>query len=243
MNGGLVAVHSISRMFGSLAAVDNVSFQVAERTITSLIGPNGAGKSTIFNLLTGYLPLSGGRVEFRGQSIGGLATHRIAALGIARAFQIARPFRGLSVSDNVKVGALFGRAGSRNVEDAVAQALGLAGLDALASRAASDLTIGQLRKLELARAIAARPLLLLADEPLAGLVPAESDEILASLRALVAHGVTVLLVEHDMPSVMKVSDRVIVLDAGAVIADGTPQQVAHDARVIEAYLGQEQPSA
>jgi branched-chain amino acid transport system ATP-binding protein len=237
LSEAILIAEKLTRRFGALTAVDNVSFAVERNTITSLIGPNGAGKSTIFNLLTGYLSLSAGRILFSGQRIDGLPTHRIAQSGVARVFQIARPFRGLSVHDNVRVGALYGRLGARDVPSTVGRAIELAGLADIASRPAYELSVGQLRQVELARAIAARPALLLADEPLAGLNATESDIVLATLRMLIADGVTILLVEHDMAAVMKISDRIVVLDAGRLIAQGEPDHIARDPRVIEAYLG------
>jgi ABC-type branched-subunit amino acid transport system ATPase component len=227
----------LSKSFRGLKAIADVSFAIDSGSITSIIGPNGAGKSTLFNLITGYLAPSAGEVHFNDRSITGLATNRIAGLGIARAFQIARPFRDLSVFENVRIGALFGKSGPRDVTATTMRALELAGIGPLADRPAGALTVGQLRHLEVARAIATRAELLLADEPCAGLNPTETAAMIDVLRRIRANGVTVVLVEHDMPSVMEVSDRLLVLDAGSLIADGAPREVASDARVIAAYLG------
>ena len=233
----ILQVEGLTKRFRGLVATNALDFTVATGSVTSVIGPNGAGKSTLFNLLTGYLRPNAGSIRFYGQRIEGMGTSRIASLGIARAFQIARPFRDLSVAENVRIGAMFGRAGKRNVAAITAGALTLADLDDLADAPASALTVGQLRRLEIARAIATRATLLLADEPCAGLNPTETAEMIDVLRTVRAGGVTVVLVEHDMPSVMEVSDHIIVLDAGTKIAEGPPDAIANDKRVIEAYLG------
>jgi ABC-type branched-subunit amino acid transport system ATPase component len=233
----LLRIEGLTKRFRGVVAIDDVSFAVQAGTVTSVIGPNGAGKSTLFNLVTGYLEPTAGQVFYNDVRITGIGTHRIAERGIARAFQIARPFRDLSVADNVRVGALFGASGPRDVPATIRRALSLSGLADLADRPASALTVGQLRHLEIARAIATRPGLLLADEPCAGLNPTETATMIDLLRTVRDQGVTVLLVEHDMPSVMEVSDRIVVLDAGRRIAEGTPTEIAADPKVIAAYLG------
>lgn len=237
MTAPILEVDRLSKNFRGLAAIADVSFAIAPGSITSIIGPNGAGKSTLFNLVTGYLAPTAGEILFQGRRITGMATNRIAELGICRAFQIARPFRDLSVLENVRIGALFGKAGARDVAATTARAMELANIAALADEAASALTVGQLRHLEVARAIATRGDLLLADEPCAGLNPTETAAMIDVLRRIRSNGVTVVLVEHDMPSVMEVSERLLVLDAGRLIADGSPHEVSANPQVIAAYLG------
>jgi branched-chain amino acid transport system permease protein len=228
---------NLSKQFKGLRATDGVDLIVEQGSISTIIGPNGAGKSTIFNLVTGYIRPDCGEIWYEGARIDGLATHRLSRCGIARAFQIASPFAGLSVYENVRVGALFGRDGRRDPHRETVRALALTGLSELAGEAASTLPVGHLRRLEIARVIATRPKLILADEPCAGLNPAETREMMKVLEALKREGATVVLIDHDMQAVMELSDTIFVIAAGRCIAHGPPSEIGRHPAVIEAYLG------
>lgn len=234
---GFLSVRGLSKHFRGLKAIDGVDIAISRGSISTIIGPNGAGKSTIFNMVTGYLQPTAGEIWYKGRRIDGMATHRLSELGIARVFQIAKPFHGLSVYENVLVGALFGRSGAHNPTEVAVAALRLAGLMPLAGELASSLPVGHLRRLEIARAMATRPEILLADEPCAGLNPTETREMMDILSRIRNQGTTVVLVEHDMETVMKISDQVFVISAGKLIAEGEPRQVASNPAVVEAYLG------
>lgn len=236
----ILSVRNLTKSFRGLRAINDVSLEVHRGAICGLIGPNGAGKSTFFNLVTGYFTPDAGSVTLDGRDITALAPVRIARLGVARAFQIAKPFPGMPVLENVRIGALFGRHGPREVDAVTRDALALTGLSELQDQEASELTVGQLRRLEIARALSARPSLLLADEPCAGLNPTETGEMISILRRIREAGATIMLVEHDMRAVMEVSDTVMVLEAGELIAQGPPQDITRNPRVITAYLGEDQ---
>ena len=236
----LLQVNGVSKRFRGLVAVDNVSFNVAQGTIFALIGPNGAGKTTLFNMIAGEFAPNGGTITFDGQRIDGLTPDHICQRGIGRTFQIVKPFMGLTVEENVIVGALLRR---DSVDDARARAREvLRQLELYDKRGqiASGLTLPDRKRLEVARALATDPKLLLLDEVMAGLRPSETTRIVNTLRELNRQtGITILLIEHVMQAVMALAQEILVLHHGAAIAQGKPEQVVHEPAVIHSYLGAE----
>jgi branched-chain amino acid transport system ATP-binding protein len=237
----MLVATDLSKRFGGFLAVNRVSFEVREGEIVGLIGPNGSGKSTTFNLIAGTLRPTAGAIRFRDEDITGLPAHEICHRGIARTFQIPRPFRKLSLIDNVTLAAYYGEAGRIGRDEArrrAEEALGLVGLASGTATTTASLGAAALKKLELARALATQPKLLLADESLGGLDTAEMEraaDLLARIRNRM--GITIVWVEHIMGVLMRVVERVIVLDHGEKIFDGLPSEAARDARVAEVYLG------
>jgi branched-chain amino acid transport system ATP-binding protein len=233
----LLEVKELSKAFGGLKAVENVSLTVATGSVTAVIGPNGAGKTTLFTLVSGFASPDSGRVLFDGRDITGLAPDAAARIGLTRTFQIVQPFASQTVRENIAVGVHLhekNRTLALKLADSVAEQVGLGSqLDKLGS----DLTVAGRKRLELARALATRPKLLLLDEVLAGLNPTEISEMIPVIRAIVASGVTVLMIEHVMQAVMNLADDVWVLAQGQLIANGSPALVTQNPMVIEAYLG------
>jgi branched-chain amino acid transport system ATP-binding protein len=252
MADALLSVQNLSRRFGGLLANDDISFDVPAGMLFALIGPNGAGKTTLFNMISGVLAPTAGRIRFDGADITGLPPHRIAGRGLIRTFQLVQLFRDLTVAENVEVGfhgmtrggpgAAILRLGWMRTQEArvrrdARELLAFVGLGKVADANASELPYGQQRLLEVARALAAGPRLLLLDEPAAGLNAQETEALADTIRRIRDRGITVLLIEHDMSLVMRIAERIVVLDFGRRIAEGTPDEVKAHPDVIAAYLG------
>jgi len=232
---------AVTKYFGGLAAVWNVDFHVDQGEIVGLIGPNGAGKTTLFNLISGALVPKSGTIRFKGQNITGLKPHRICRMGMGRTFQSVKVFPNMSVLENVLLGFLFGRSNSMSSAEAAREAtavLEFVGLSAVKATPAKDLTLANQKRVEVARALATKPELLLLDELMAGLNPTEVAQAMELVTRIREQGITVFMIEHVMKAIMSVCDRIMVLHHGEKIAEGTPQEIATSKTVVEVYLGE-----
>jgi branched-chain amino acid transport system permease protein len=233
----VLEVRNLSRSFGGLKAVQNVSFKLRRNEILGIIGPNGAGKTTLFNLLNGFLRPGTGQILLDGREMSGRKPHELCEAGIGRTFQIMRPFLRMSISDNVVVGAYVRARTDAEARQLATDAIARVGLSDIADRIAGELTTKELRLMELARALAGQPRILLLDETLAGLGHDEANEVVAVIQRLARDGMTIAIIEHTMQAMVRLVDSFLVLDHGAVIVEGEPEAVTRDSRVIEAYLG------
>jgi branched-chain amino acid transport system ATP-binding protein len=233
----ILEVRHVSKHFGGLAANSDVSFEVAPGAILGLIGPNGAGKTTLFNCITGYYPPTKGQVLFKGRVVNGLQPDQVCQLGMARTWQKVRPLARMTVLDNVMVGALARTRSLKVARQVAMEQLQVVKLDQKAGFLAGGLPIGERKKLEVARVLATRPELLLLDEVMGGLNPAESEEIILLILELKRRGLTQVVIEHDMKAIMRLSDRIVVLNSGEKLAEGLPQEIVSNRDVVTAYLG------
>jgi branched-chain amino acid transport system ATP-binding protein len=234
----ILEIKHVSKFFGGLAANSDVSFDVAQDMIMGLIGPNGAGKTTLFNCITGFYPPSRGEIVFNGRRMNGLHPDAVCKLGMARTWQKVRPLAKMTVVDNVMVGALCRTNSLKVARDSAMEQLKVVHLEHRADVRAGSLPIGERKKLEVARVLATRPKLLLLDEVMGGLNPAESEEIIQLILDIKKIGITQMVIEHDMKAIMRISDRIVVLNSGEKLAEGTPQEVVSNDAVVQAYLGE-----